>query len=77
MCAYVHMYMCSWGVELEIPVVMLGAGKGIKIAPSGILCKYSVYWIFYLRIHMYNIIDGIVLIPSNYFFKKGTNFNTF
>ena len=28
-CAYVHMYMCSWGVELEIPIAMLGASKGV------------------------------------------------
>ena len=32
------------GVEVEIPIVMLGAGEGsVKIAPSGISCKYSVY----------------------------------
>ena len=24
-CAYVHMYMCSWGVEVGVPIVMLGA----------------------------------------------------
>ena len=28
------------GVEVEIPIVMLGAGEGsVKIAPSGISCK--------------------------------------
>ena len=31
------------GVEVEILIVMLGAGEGsVKIAPSGIACKYSV-----------------------------------
>ena len=33
--------------------------------------------IFILRIHMYNIIDGIVLIPSNFFFKEGYKFQSF
>ena len=42
-----HMYVCmcvfSWGLEVEIPIVMLGAGEGsVKIAPSGISYKYSV-----------------------------------
>ena len=46
MCAYVCMYVCMCvrgGVEVEIPIVMLGAGEGsVKIAPSGISYKYSV-----------------------------------
>ena len=46
MCAYACMYVCVCvreGVEVEIPIVMLGDGEGsVKIAPSGISCKYSV-----------------------------------
>ena len=45
MCAYIPMYVCVFvgGVEVEIPIVMLGDGEGsVKIAPSGISCKYSV-----------------------------------
>ena len=42
----VQMYVCMCvrgGVEVEIPILMLGAGEGsVKIAPSGISCKYSV-----------------------------------
>ena len=42
----VHMYVCMCvreGVEVEIPIVMLGAGEGsVKIAPNGISYKYSV-----------------------------------
>ena len=44
-----HIYLCMYvsvfvgGVEVEIPIVMFGAGEGsVKIAPSGISCKYSV-----------------------------------
>ena len=44
-----HIYLCRYvcvfvgGVEVEIPIVMLGAGEGsVTIAPSGISCKYSV-----------------------------------
>ena len=40
-----HMYACVFvgGVEVEIPIVMLGAGEGsVKIAPSALSCKYSV-----------------------------------
>ena len=41
-----HIYVCMCvrgGVEVEILIVMLGAGEGsVKIAPSGIACKYSV-----------------------------------
>ena len=39
------MYVCVFvrGVEVEIPIVMLGAGEGsVKIVPSGISYKYSV-----------------------------------
>ena len=40
---YVCMCVCSWGLEVEIPIVMLSAGEGsVKIAPSGISCMYSV-----------------------------------
>ena len=40
---YVCMYVCSWGVEVEIPIVMLGAGEGsVKISPSGISHKHGV-----------------------------------
>ena len=45
----VHMYVCMYvcvfvgGVEVEIPIVMWGDGEeSVKIAPSGISCKYSV-----------------------------------
>ena len=44
-----HRYLCRYVcvfvgvVEVEIPIVMVGAGEGsVKIAPSGISCKYSV-----------------------------------
>ena len=46
MCAYVCMYICMCvrgGVDVEIPIVMLGAGEGsVKTAPRGISYKYSV-----------------------------------
>ena len=36
------MCVCG-GLEVKIPIVMLGAGEGsVKITPSGISCKYSV-----------------------------------
>ena len=39
---YVFMCVCG-GVEVEIPIVMLGADEeSVKIAPSRISCKYSV-----------------------------------
>ena len=42
----IGMYVCMCvrgGVEVEIPIVMLGAGEGsVKIAPSGISCKHIV-----------------------------------
>ena len=44
-CVCICMYVCVFvgGVEVEIPIVMLGAGEGsVKIAPSGISCKHSV-----------------------------------
>ena len=43
-----HMYVCMCvrggvEVEVEILIVMLDTGEGsVKIAPSGISCKYSV-----------------------------------
>ena len=42
---YINFILCVFvgGAEVEIPIVMLGAGEGsVKIAPSGISCKYSV-----------------------------------
>ena len=43
LCAQIHIYMCSMGVEVGVPIVMLGAGEGsVKIAQNGISCKYSV-----------------------------------
>ena len=42
-CMNVSVHVCLWGVEVEIPIVMLGDGEGsVKIAPSGISCKHSV-----------------------------------
>ena len=45
MYVYIPMHVCVFvgGVKGEILIVMLGAGEGsVKIAPSGILCKYNV-----------------------------------
>ena len=42
-CMYVCVFVGGFEVEVEIPIVMLGEGEGsVKIAPSGISCKYSV-----------------------------------
>ena len=41
-CMYACVCICG-GVEVAIPIVMLGGGEGsVKIGPRGISCKYSV-----------------------------------